>query len=120
MEYKTSFLSFHFSSFFSLYISPGEGVCKRSVNSSLGTSRGSTAGRTLKGCSVIPIVLIHLGEDSQRKDRRVQLIQRRGRSTGKRIQLSGSMKKERKGEKKIENEQFLGGEEMKKTEGCPC
>lgn len=106
--------------FFSVCISLGGGGCKRSVNSSLGTSRGSTAGRIPRGCSVIPTVLIHLGEDSQRKDRKAQLIQRRGRSTGKRRYLSGFMKNERKGEKRKESEQLLGGEEMKKTKGCPC
>lgn len=78
------------------------------------------AGRTPRGCSVIPTVLIHHGEDRQRKDPRALLIQRKGRSTGKKRQLSDSMKKEKKGEKRKESEQFLGGEEMKRTEGFPC
>lgn len=89
------------------------------MNSSLVTSRGSMAGRTPRGWPAIPLVPIHLGE-GQRKDRRARLLLRRGRSTGKRTELSDSMRKERTSEKMTESERFLAKGEMKMTEECPC
>lgn len=110
----------HFMCIFLLSISVGEEFCRRLVNSSLGTSRGSMAGRTPRGRSAIPTVLIHLGEGSQRKDRRARPTQRRGRNTGKRTRLSDSTRNERTYGKATERERFLAKKEMKMTEQCPC